>query len=72
MLGNENRVTSESIGKLQAEIGDRKTNRSENYWEYQRKCPETYNAIKFSTRLLLFLQMLNYRIELLLRWPKDL
>ena len=46
LLGNNNKVTSETIGKLQAEIGDRKTSRSENYWEYQRKCPETYNAIK--------------------------
>merc|ERR1719233_8880 len=46
LLGNKNKVTSESIGKLQAEIGDRKTSRSENYWEFQRKCPETYDAIK--------------------------
>eukprot|EP00092_Neocalanus_flemingeri_P108736 GFUD01139655.1.p1 GENE.GFUD01139655.1~~GFUD01139655.1.p1 ORF type:complete len:1716 (-),score=430.19 GFUD01139655.1:66-5213(-) len=46
LLGNNNKVTSETIGKLQAEIGDRKTSRSENYWEYQRKCPETYDAIK--------------------------
>merc|ERR1712106_216596 len=46
LLGNNNKVTSETIGKLQAEIGDRKTSRSENYWEYQRKCPQTYDAIK--------------------------
>jgi len=46
LLGNINKVTRESIGKLQAEIGDRKTSRSENYWEYQRKCPQTYDAIK--------------------------
>eukprot|EP00090_Calanus_glacialis_P012233 TRINITY_DN20713_c0_g1_i4.p1 TRINITY_DN20713_c0_g1~~TRINITY_DN20713_c0_g1_i4.p1 ORF type:complete len:1703 (-),score=467.37 TRINITY_DN20713_c0_g1_i4:343-5451(-) len=46
LLGNKNKVTSETIGKLQAEIGDRKTSRSENYWEYQRKCPQTYDAIK--------------------------
>ena len=39
-------MTSETIGKLQAEIGDRKTSRIENYWEYQRKCPDTYDAIK--------------------------
>ena len=48
LLGNKNKVTSETIGKLQAEIGDRKTSRSENYWEYQRKCPQTYDAIKVS------------------------
>jgi len=46
LLGNKNKVTSETIGKLQAEIGDRKTSRSENYWEFQRKCPDTYDAIK--------------------------
>jgi hypothetical protein len=46
LLGNTNTVTSQTIGKLQREIGERKTSRSENYWEYQRKCPETYDAIK--------------------------
>ena len=46
LLGNTNQVTRKTIGKLQAEIGDRKTSRIENYWEYQRKCPDTYNIIK--------------------------
>jgi hypothetical protein len=46
LLGNENKITKESIGKLQAQIGDRKTSRSENYWEFQRKCPDTYSALK--------------------------
>ena len=46
LLVNNNKVTRETIGKLQAEIGDRKTSCIENYWEYQRKCPDTYNAIK--------------------------
>jgi alpha-2-macroglobulin len=46
LLGNTNKVTRETIGKLQAELGDRKTSRVENYWEYQRRCPHTYNAIK--------------------------
>ena len=46
LFDNNNKVTSETIGKLQAEIGDRKTSRIENYWEYQRKCPDTYDAIK--------------------------
>ena len=34
------------LKKLQAQIGDRKTSRSENYWEYQRKCPEIYEILK--------------------------
>ena len=53
LLGNNNKVTSETIGKLQAEIGDRKISRIKNYWEYQRNCPDKYDAIKIfeSTRI---------------------
>ena len=46
ILGNQNKITREKIGRLQAQIGDRKTSRSENFWEYQRKCPETWRALK--------------------------
>ena len=46
LLGNPNQVTGASLARLQEEIGDRKTSRSENYWEYQRSCPDTYQAIK--------------------------
>ena len=46
LMGNANKISKEVLGKLQAEIGDRKTSRSENYWEYQRTCPATYQALK--------------------------
>ena len=45
-MGNANKISKEALAKLQAQIGDRKTSRSENYWEYQRICPETYQALK--------------------------
>jgi len=46
LLGNSNKITKQTVSKLQAQIGDRKTSRSENYWEYQRKCPKTYEVFK--------------------------
>ena len=46
LLGNKNKISGDTISKLQAQIGDRKTSRYENYWEYQRKCPQSYEVIK--------------------------
>ena len=46
LLGNVNRIAQDTVAKLQAEIGDRKTSRSENYWEYQRKWPKSYEVVK--------------------------
>ena len=58
LLGNKNKVTSETIGKLQADIGARKTRtKTFGYWVYQRKCPQTYDAIK--VRVLSILQNMN-------------
>ena len=50
LLGNVNKITQDTVAKLQAEIGDRKTSRSENYWEYQRKCPKSYEVFKVRCR----------------------
>jgi len=46
LLGNSNKITKQTVSRLQAQIGDRKTSRSENYWEYERKCPKTYEVFK--------------------------
>jgi len=46
LLGNENKITRASIGNLQEDIGRRKMRSRDNNWEIQRKCPETYNALK--------------------------
>ena len=46
LLGNSNKITRDTVSKIQAQIGDRKTSRSENYWEYQRKCPKSYEVFK--------------------------
>jgi len=46
LLGNTNKVTRASIGKLQKDIGERKMRSRDNNWEFQRKCPETFKALK--------------------------
>jgi len=46
LLGNGNKITRDTVSKIQAQIGDRKTSKSENYWEYQRKCPKSYEMFK--------------------------
>merc|ERR1711915_824819 len=46
LLGNKNKITRASIGKLQKDIGERKMRSRENHWEFQRKCPETFKALK--------------------------
>ena len=48
LLGNGNKITRDTVSKIQAQIGDRKTSKSENYWEYQRKCPKSYEMFKVS------------------------
>lgn len=52
LLGNNNKITRDTVSKIQAQIGDRKTSRSENYWEYQRKCPKSYEVFKVSANIL--------------------
>ena len=34
------------MSKLRAQIGDRKTSRGESFWEYQRKCPDSYDIVR--------------------------
>ena len=46
LLGNKNKVTSETIGKLQADIGKRKTSPSDHNSEFQMKFPQSYKAIQ--------------------------
>ena len=45
LLGNKNKVTSETLENLQSLIGNRKNFNRYDYWEYQ-KCKEAYDFIK--------------------------